>query len=568
MKSCTKKIFALLLAVIMVICLLTGCGEKKSDAAASDGASTSAPAGKPDETSNNTPAETKNSEHPHWLCDEKTTLTVTTYDGVNATFEAPSNDDPFWQWMEDETNVHIEWDIIPYAGFNEVIQTRLASGSGLSDIITVYTSGNLDTALNAGENGVLLDMAPYWDTHLTNIKAYCENTNPAYKNLITTGNGEIFAINSVQQPSEGHILLIYNTAWMDELNLEIPDTLDEFTAVLKAMKEAGDLNGNGKDDEIILTAADISTLNNIIGNAFGLEEYNRWDSFQVDENGKVWFEGTSDNMKAMLSYENELYEAGILDAEIASMDANMMSEKIAADRVGVFVYYSSFAQQYGCLTTAGQADPDGEHYTLGHPLASEWNGNHGYFVQWDCASGNPTGVYAQSKNAELAMRWLDFLFANEDAVIRRTLGVEGKDYKRNADGSIEVIYPTDGTVWAGSGNNRGQLSLPYQQTANQMLVTKYRWKWYLDEYEWLRQNCEFKKAQVAAVNYYTNEERAIVDTWKADFTAYLNEMKAKFITGEADIDTDWESFLKNAEKLGLNELTEAYQSVYERTKES
>ena len=66
-----------------------------------------------------------------WLCDEKTTLTVLTYDAASNTMPAPSNDLPFWAWLEDYTNVHIEWEVIPQASYNEVLSARLSAGAGL-----------------------------------------------------------------------------------------------------------------------------------------------------------------------------------------------------------------------------------------------------------------------------------------------------------------------------------------------------------------------------------------------------------------------------------------------------
>jgi ABC-type glycerol-3-phosphate transport system substrate-binding protein len=41
-----------------------------------------------------------------------------------------------------------------------------------------------------------------------------------------------------------------NTEWLAKTGKSMPKTVDEFTAVLRAFRDAGDLNGNGKDDEI------------------------------------------------------------------------------------------------------------------------------------------------------------------------------------------------------------------------------------------------------------------------------------------------------------------------------
>lgn len=544
-----KKFLATILALTMVLSLVA-CGSKaESDT--------------PDDPqTDNTPV---NSEHPTWLTDEKVTLSVTTYDSVTDGVEPPSNDQRFWQWLEDYTNVHIEWNIIPYAGYEEVIKTRLASGTDLGDIINVY---NIDNGQDAGYNGILMDMAPYWDSCFTKTNAYFEEEGTDYTSLVTNSNGEIYSLVGTVEPIEGHIVICYNTEWMKKLNLEVPKTLDEFTAVLQAMKDAGDLNGDGKDNEIILTSPGISYLYAVLGNAFGLECYSHWDAFQADKNGVVSSEYVSDGYRNMMIYCNELYDAGILDPEIATMSSSAMSEKAAADRVGCFIYYSAFAISYGAMTSAGAQDPTGEYYTIGVPLASKWNNNQGYFIRRDQASSTPTAISAECKNPELACKWLDTLFADPKAIEVRTCGFEGEHFNYAADGSVELIMPADGSDWdIQSMIGGGQITLAFIQTKQQLLVSKLQYPWYLEEYANIRDNYEWRSPSVARVNYFSEEEQETIDTYKPDFFTYIKEMRTGFPTGKFDASDDavWNEYCSTLEKLGLKELTSAYQSVYDRT---
>ncbi len=45
---------------------------------------------------------------------------------------------------------------------------------------------------------------------------------------------------------------------------------------------------------------------------------------------------------------------------------------------------------------------------------------------------------------------------------------------------------------------------------------------------------------------------------------YLDESVAKFVTGNLDIDKDWNTYLNNLEKIGYNRLTELTQTAYDR----
>lgn len=100
-----------------------------------------------------------------------------------------------------------------------------------------------------------------------------------------------------------------------------------------------------------------------IATAFGLEAYEDTTNFAAVD-GVVHSEMISQEYKDFLTYANMLFKEGILDPGIAKTSPDEMSQKIAQDKVGIFIYYSAFSMTYGQLTTAGQADPLGEHYTM------------------------------------------------------------------------------------------------------------------------------------------------------------------------------------------------------------
>lgn len=498
----------------------------------------------------------------NWLCDEKTTLKVITYDAVNNSYLPPSNDLPFWQWMEDYTNVKVDWEVHSNADYETIISTKLAAAELDTDVIVIK---GLDKTNQAGKNGLLIDVAPYYDTLWSNIKAYTENENPALYQNIKNADGSIYGVCGMVEPQVGHVIYMYNTQWMDKLNLEIPKTLEEFDAVLTAMKQAGDINENGKDDELILTGSGISSLD-IIGNSFGLEVYEDWDAFAADDQGVVYPEYTSEKMREYFRYLNKLYAQGLLDPSITNTSANEMSEKIAADKVGVFIYYSAFAITYGSLTSAGQATPMDCHYTLGVPLAG--SDGEPYLMRREKGDGTVGAVSASSKNAELALKWLDVLIADPVVLKTRTFGFEGQDWEYNTQGEMDLIYPEDGSTWNIAKKGCGQITLPFIQTADQLMNSKKQYQWYMDQYAILtdEQNNYFISPSVPHIASFSDEEQEKIDMVKTDLVSYFKEMRAKFITGEANIDTDWDSFVKTLESMGLDAFTSVYQSVYDRTR--
>ena len=564
-----KKILALLLALVMVLSLATGCAskpEKQNDAPEDDGKHVADHSDDGEENTAN-PSLISGAESlegdlsSHWLCDEKKTLTVCTYDGVNSTYLPPSNDEWFWSTLEAYTNVHIDWEISPIAGYDEIINTRLSAGVDLADIIM---SNSVRATQNAGDNGIFVDLLPYWDTCFANTKNYFDRIDVDLMELVTNPNGKVYSLPNTLNPTEGHITFMYNTLWMNELGAEVPKTLDEFTALMYKMQEAGDLNHNGLDDEVVLTSASITTLMSVLGNAFNLEIYEGWDAFDADAEGKVFNEYTSENMKECLKYMNKLYADGILDPEISYMSADDMGEKIANDRVGCFVYYSGFAVSYGMLTSYGLADPMAECYTLGLPLASEWNGNEGYFVRRTVAYGNTgASITTECDDPELAARWLDVLYADPTILWARVYGKEGETYQYDENGNVQLLATNQYGEWDPFYLGIGQISLPFIQTTEELCLESRQW--YLDEYELMRQ-CRWISASVPKTSIFNEEEAMLRDEVNSEVTSYWFEWRDKFVTGMVDIETDWETYVNSINGVGLKQLTDVWQMVYDRIK--
>ncbi len=572
-----KRIIALLLSLVLFVSLFAGCSnsDKKSVAENTNSPSSestpSSSAASSESESNMTESAPvldtsimQGEQAPKkWLCEEKTTLTVSTYDAVSSTYFPPSNDLWFWQQLEDYTNVHIEWDVSPIAGYNDIVNTKLAAGVDLTDIMVC---NNARTTRNAGDSGIFVDMSPYWDTCFTNTQAYFSGMGSDLKTIITNPNGAIYAIPNTNNPTEGRIIFCYNTLWMDKLGAKVPTTLDEFTDLMYLFQSSGDLNGNGIPDEIPLTSSSVDIITSVLGNAFNLEQYDGWDAFNADENGVVYPEYTTDNMRAYLTYLNKLFEDGVLDNEICYMSMDTLAEKVASDRIGCFIFFSGFAIGYGSMTPAGIEDPLKECFTLGLPLASEYNNNEPYFVRRTLASGNTgAAVTYECKNVELACKWLDTLYADPYIMYIRAYGKEGETFEILEDGSVMPLKDENGEIADISAYGCGQLSLPFVQTTEELLLDKLAYDWYLEQYELIR-NCTWKNASVPKVTVFTREENEIRNLCNSEVLNFWYEARDKFITGVADIETEWDTYVNGINAIGMEDLTKVWQMVYDRMK--
>lgn len=560
-----KKLLSLMLVLVMVLTLFAGCGKKAETPAEPEVTPTPeaapAPAEKEEAPAEEVDDESWKEEHPGWLCEEKTTLTVYTWEGVSSNFLPPSNDLFFWQWMEDYTNVHIEWEVAPYADYETVVSAKLAGGGTLNDIVMLGQS--ITTANNAGQNGMIADLSTLWDSCFTNIQTYMDENGIPYKNNISNADGSCYAIATLGAPVENRVVLLYNTLWMEELGLEIPKTIEDLDQVLHAMKDAGDLNGNGVDDEIILTSPWVTTLTAALNSSFDLQALENQPYFAADDNGVVYEEYTTENNKALLGWLSELYQDGILDPEITATSMDICAENVAAGRIGVVAFYSSFAPSYSNLTPAGIENPNTEYYTVGVPMTSEFC-DEAYMVMYETYQMY-TGISADCQNPELAAKWLDALYADPNVLITRCRGEEGVTWEVNAEGKAVPIVPADGSAWSINSLGCGQLSLPYVQTDEQLLFSKVGLvDWYLEDYAVIRDG-KWISRDIPEVPAFTEDEQMLRDTFWTDLNAGWEEYRDKFIIGELSVEEDWDTFAEVLNALGLAEMTECYQSVYNRT---
>ena len=494
------------------------------------------------------------------LCDETTTLTVLTYDAASNTMPAPSNDLPFWAWLEEATNVHVEWEVIPNASYSEVLSARLSAGESLADVTDI--SGSM--LRQAGLNGVIVDLAGYYGEEYTpNLVAYFADDPMNYQELITTPEGNIWGLYGTINPSENRITALYNHEWMEAIGAEIPTTLDEFYDLLVKISEAGDLNGNGEADEIPLSSASCTNVVDWLGLAFGTHSYEGGNNFQVDAEGKVYDERLTEAKKNTLAYINKLFTEGLLDPEICETGYDIMSQKNAANRVGVMIMYSSFAPAYGAMTVYGADDPLGEHLSVGPALKSEYNGNTAYMYRNENLA-DAAAVSATSENIELAIRWLDFLIASEPALTTRCWGFEGETFEYDESGNKTLIQPADGGKWNINPYGCGQIALPHLQTDEQLQNPDSNLPWYIDQCNALKANSTWFGPAIPNVQW-TEAENELNDMSRTDVNTYWSEMRNKFIKGDEDIEAQWDTFVSNMYGLGDQNLIDANQSVYDRT---
>src|SRR5699024_6183840 len=132
------------------------------------------------------------------------------------------------------------------------------------------------------------------------------------KKGITFPDGGIYGLPTIYDPEFPSLLMgskiWVREDWLEQLDMEIPETTEEYYEYLKAVKET-DLNGSGEHDEIPYGAPSIGSLRQSLTGAFGIQNRGRNHNYvDVDpETGDIRFFPATDGYKELLEYMHMLY---------------------------------------------------------------------------------------------------------------------------------------------------------------------------------------------------------------------------------------------------------------------
>ncbi len=547
-----KKALTIMIAVAMTASA-SGCSSNSS----STGSSTAGSSG--NTSSGGSPASSgitsEGASNPMPISSDGTlTLSIACPDNYYSA--APTTDElPVWAWVKEQTGVSINWQVVPNSEFGTTIQTRMAAGIDLPDILS---AGSIDTTIY-GEDGMLVEMSDM-------IAKYGENFNsvlaekPNLLPLMKTPDGKVYHLSTTRDEElyAGAIGFQIRKDWLDRLGLEEPKTVDDWYHVLTAFKEQ-DANGNGNpSDEIPMSAE--SSVKNIYrwGNAWGLRLWTS-DGFSIDENGKVQYDFLKPEAKEMTEFVAKLYKEGLMDPEAITNTSDDLTSKSINNQLGSSLYWQELCPTWNkALKAIG--DETAQWVQVRTPEGP--NGYKGHIEMLGYASGK-WSLSKDCKHPVEAFKWLDYNLYNYDCVVTRTIGVEGQTYNK-VDGKFVmtdfVTNNPDGLGYVEAIRSTGGWS-PVSVTNYSELIQLFK----------LADDQEIARAEAVADQIIPKTDFAISSLEEAeelnllytDITTYRDETMTKFFLGTESLD-QWDVFTKTLVDMGIEDVLAIKQKQYDR----
>ena len=571
-----KQILSTVLATAMSLTLLVGCGGKVEESKEQESGSQVA---SDQVQESNAKTEEEDPYKDVRITDDIVTLTVAGPSGAVAQDWTNT-----LQYAEYEKRLGIKLDATTYS--NEQWSSKftlMMASDEMPDLLAFgYQKPDRSEVQQYVEEGYFLDFSKYLDI-MPNVSRLMEE-NPGWAKAITSDDGGIYAFTtlSLDGISTAAQYIFLSEAWLKNVGLERPETLEEFYNVLKAFKEQ-DANGNGDPNDEIPMAFSATGKRHCtvpIRCAFGIDNTASWDTdllWKV-ENGKVGIWNNTDNFKEYLKFMHKLYAEELLDNNSYVMSNEELEALAKEGRVG---YVSN-------LPSVGVEKELQDKMQWYQVVGLKQDGYQDKNI-WANINTYSTGVVlaanADTKYPEVVAKFVDYLCSEEGSLSSRNgyegvtfdwievdgykiadhekkaeeAGLSAGDYRNKvlAVESMTIVSYPEGTIYDMLNNvDIGELTNTDGECWKATTVNALR-------AEGMRRPTTVI-VDPYPVLFYTDEEksdRAVVVT---DINNYLVNMVAQFITGETDIDAGWDAYVKKLDEMGLDRLIDIEQAAYNR----
>jgi len=318
---------------------------------------------------------------------------------------------PFAQEFMKKTGIKIEYQHPPVGQEKESYNIMLASGS-YPDIIEYGWSGFPGGPEKAITDGIILQLNDVIDQYAPNLKAYLSSNKDADKQ-VKTDTGKYYVFPSIRGDdfTKTYAGPVVRQDWLDDCGLQIPTTVDEWTAMLRAFKEK-------KNAEAPLSCY---WNESFMTGAFGIV-----GTFYIDD-GKFKYGPIEPGYKDYIMLYREWFKEGLLDKNFATLDAKTMDANILGGKTGATVGLA--ASGIGKWINA-MKEKDPKYNLAGAPYPVLKKGDKPKFGHMDKTyiGGGSAAITTSCKNVELAARLLDFAYGKEGSMLFN-YGIENESYK-------------------------------------------------------------------------------------------------------------------------------------------
>lgn len=400
-----KKLVSILMASALSAASISACG--------------SPAAGTPGTTSQEASGSYESSADSTEIKDADLSLDSVTMMCNYKAVEAPSADNPLIKAIQEYTGTQLEMTWVPNDAYEEKLNTLIASVS-LPEIVTVREIKSAGF-INATRAGMFWDLTPYI-SQFENLSSINETI---MKNVQT--DGKQFLIPRTRDLVRAGIAI--RTDWLENLGLDMPKTMDDFTEVLRAFTY-DDPDGNGKQDTYGLSMYDQGLKNFATQVSIYMGGPNNWF---VNESGNIISEYDTESYTRALTRYRNCYAEGLINKDFPVVTSK--TQNFTDGRAGA-VFIGNLEDATTTLGALTQVNPSATADVLQILLDGEENAPHvpGY-DGYTGAIAIPTTTVTTEEQLLKILAFLDKL-GDPEMVDLFNWGIQGETYSLTQDGKV------------------------------------------------------------------------------------------------------------------------------------
>lgn len=432
----------------------------------------------------------------------------------------------------------------------EAMNLLLATGN-IPDIVA--SAQIKEFADQYGPQGAFLPLNDLIDEHAPNIKAVFEKI-PGLKSAITSSDGNIYYLPYIPDGKYGRAYYI-RTDWLNKLGLDVPQTVEEYESALRAFKTQ-DPNGNGVADEVPYFARQWEELIRLVtlwgGRSSGSDTYH---DFYV-EDGRIKHPYAEAGYREGIKNLARWYEEGLVDLEIFTRGSSSREYLLSENLGGATHDWFASTSSYNHLSSK---IPGFEFSAMAPPA----NVNGDRIAEHRRTPVKPDGWAIGMSNSHPVetIKYFDFWYGGEGRRLAN-FGVEGEQYDM-IDGK-----PVFKKEFLEAGPVNSQL-----YTIGAQLHARGFYQDYEYEIQWTNETALEGIALYEAGDYLIDqfygvslnpEEQKVFDRHFVQIRTYMLERQQAWILGSGDVETEWDDYIAQLNRMGLQDVLAVMQAAYDR----
>lgn len=446
-----------------------------------------------------------------------------------------STDNFIIKQIESKTNTKLKIDMKPIEQSEEKLNIYLASGER-PDIIQ-YGVNTTEKIL--AESNILLPVNQYFEK-MPNLVA--SRTQKVW-DAMTHKDGNIYAIPPVSPSSE--YVTMYRKDWLDKFSLKIPETLDEYFVVADAVSNK-DPDGDGEKDTYAFGArGSLGSYFDHVFNAYGCLP-NYW----MERDGQLVNGFVVPEAKEAVKFLKKMYDAGMIDPEFTTDNSERLKNKGYQGRFGAFhygCYILDTANIYNHYESFKKQNPDGE-FVAGPLLKGPSGTSFGYRNNTSIRGWVKTSILKETKELDACLRLIEYL-ASDEAQMLLNYGIENEHYAIDANNVVKTLIDGEKSKLLGINECVLLSTSLYLHTS----------KIFQDTMQMITDNAVPDPTDIM-------DNIPELEKYAGDLKDLMTTAFFKMIIGDTPIDGGFEDAVQQWKKIGGDELTNAVNAEYQKSK--